>query len=141
MNREEFAGYVQSRAEELGIPLHKEGELAGLPREFHQAVAVACLIDALGQPAPSGDALRGWYGLAGAESTEMARWAYRVVRNLRNSDLGKLDVDALLEFWILFDGFGGLAHALANDLRRKSGVVNPSKDGEGWSVGRPDGSP
>lgn len=138
MNREEFVGYVQSRAAELGIPLHQERELTGLPREFHQALALACLIDARGQAAPSGEALRGWYGQA-AESTEAARWAYRVVRNLRNSDLGKLDVDELLQFWILFDSFAGLAHGLANDLRRKSGVVNPSKDGEACSVGLPAG--
>jgi hypothetical protein len=129
MNREEFVGYVQSRAQELRIPLHQEGELRGLPCELHQALAVAHLLSALGQAAPSGEALRGWYGQAAEEGRKTARWIYQVVRDLRNSDLEQLDMDELVKLWILFDGFGGLAHALANDLRRKSGVVNPSKDG------------
>lgn len=129
MNREEFAGYVQSRAQEIGIPVHQEGQLLGLPCEFRQALAVAHLLDALGQDRPSGEALRSWYGQAALEGTETARWVYRVARDLRNSDLEKLDVDELVSFWLLFDSFGGLAHGLASDLRRKSGLVNPSKDG------------
>jgi hypothetical protein len=129
MNREEFAGYVASGARELRIPLHQEGELLGLPCEFHQALAVAHLLDALGKAAPSGEAVRSWYGQAAVDGTKTARWVYQVVRDLRNSDLEKLGIDELVEFWILFDSLGGLAYALANDIRRKSGIVNPSKDG------------
>ena len=129
MNREEFIAYIESRAEELGIPVHREGELLGLPREFYQALAVAYLLDALGQPAPSGDDLRVWYGKAALTSPEVARWAYRVVGSLRNEDLHKLDVDELLKFWLRFESWGALARGLANDLRRDSNLVNPSKDG------------
>lgn len=128
MNREEFIGYVKSRAEELGIPLHQEGELLGLPRECHQALAVAHLLDALGQAAPSGDALRTWYG-EGLGSPETARWVYSVVGSLRNQDLEKLDLDELLKFWLRFQSWSGFANGLANDMTRKSDLVNPSKDG------------
>lgn len=129
MNREEFIGYLESRAEELEIPLHREGELLGLPREFHHALAVAHLLDALGKPAPSGDALRTWYGRAALASPETARWAYGVVGSLRNQDLDRLDVDELLKLWLRFESWAGVAHGLANDLIRKSEFVNPSKDG------------
>lgn len=129
MNREEFIAYIESRAEQLQIPVHQEGELLGLPREFYQALAVAHLLEALGQPAPSGDDVRKWYGKAALESPEAARWAYRVVGSLRNQDLDKLDVDELLKFWLRFESWGALARGLANDLRRSSNFVNPSKDG------------
>lgn len=128
MNREEFIGYVKSRAEELRIPLHQEGELLGLPRECHQALAIAHLLDALGKPAPSGDDLRTWYGQRSA-SPETARWVYSVVGSLRNQDLEKLDLDELLKFWLRFQSWSGFANGLANDLKRKSEFVNPSKDG------------
>jgi hypothetical protein len=129
MNREEFIAYIESRAGEAEIPIHREGELVGLPLEFHQALAVAHLLDALGKPAPSGEDVRKWYGEAALASPEAARWAYRVVGSLRNEDLGKLDVDELLKLGLRFESWGALARGLANDLRRDSDLVNPSKDG------------
>ncbi len=128
MNREEFIGYVKARAEELKIPLHDEGELLGLPRQCHQALAVAHLLDALGQSAPSGDALRTWYG-AGLASPQTARWVYSVVGSLRNQDLEKLDLDELLKFWLRFQTWSGFTNGLVNDIARKSEFVDPSKDG------------
>jgi hypothetical protein len=118
MNREQFIGYVKSRAEVLKIPLHDEGELLGLPRACHQALAVAYLLDALGQPAPSGDELRTWYGEELA-SPETARWVYSVVGSLRNQDLEKLNLEELLKFWLRFQSWSGFASGLANDLKRK----------------------
>ncbi len=129
MNREEFIAYIESRGEELEIPVHREGELLGLPREFYQALAVAHLLDALGQRAPSGDDVRKWYGKAALASPEAARWAYRVVGSVRNQDLNGLSVDELLKFWLRFESWGALAQGLANDLRRSSNFANPSKDG------------
>jgi hypothetical protein len=119
MSREEFVGYLESRAEGLKIPLHRDGELRGLPREFHQALAVAYLLDALGQPAPSGEDLRSWYGQAVSASPEAARWAYRVVGSLRNQDLQELDVYELVAFSNRFDTWGGFANAFANDRKPK----------------------
>jgi hypothetical protein len=129
MKREEFIRYLESRADELEIPCHGEGDLRGLPREFCQALAVAHLLDALGRSAPSGDDMRRWYGEVALANPEAARWAYRVVGSLQNQDLDKLDVDELLKFWLRFESWGGLAKGLANDLRRRSNSVNSSKDG------------
>lgn len=112
MNREEFTGYLESRA--LEIPLHREGELLRLPREFHHAVAVTYLLDALGQPAPTAKALRTWYGQAASASPETARWVLRVVGSLENEDLKKLHVNELMAFSTQFDVWGGFAHVLAN---------------------------
>lgn len=119
MNREEFVGYLESRAEALKIALHCHGELRGLPRKFHQALAVAHLLDALEQPAPSGEDLRAWYGLAVSASPEAARWAYRVVGSLRNQDLQALDTYELVAFSNRFDTWGGFANAFASDRKRK----------------------
>ena len=119
MNREEFVSYLESRAGELEIPLHSEGDLRGLPRELHQALAVAHLLGALGRPAPSGDDVRTWYGRMALANPEVARWAYRVVGSLRNQDLDKLEVDELLKFWLRFESWGGLAKGLAGDLSRQ----------------------
>jgi hypothetical protein len=119
MNREEFVGYLESTAGELQIPVHGDGDLLGLPREFHQALALACLLDALRRPAPSTEALRSWYGEAAFASPEPARWVYRVVGSLRNRDLEKLDVFELVAFWNRFDPWVGLANGLANDRRQK----------------------
>lgn len=119
MNREEFTGYLESRADALEIPLHREGELLCLPREFHQAVALACFLDALGQPAPTGKALRTWYGEAASASPETARWVLRVVGSLENEDLKKLHVNELMAFSTQFDVWGGFAHVLANGRARK----------------------
>lgn len=119
MNREEFVGYLQSRAEELQIPLHGEGELQGLPREFHQALAFACLLDALRRPAPTGRDLRAWYGETALASPEAARWIYRVTGWLRNPDLEKLEVYELVAFCNRLEPWVGLADGLANDRRRK----------------------
>jgi hypothetical protein len=119
MTRDEFVGYLAARAEALRIPLHRAGELAGLPREFHQALAVARLLDALGQPAPSGELLRTWYGRAAWASADAARWVYGVVGSLRDPDLEQLDLGELLSFWVRFDTWGAAAHALARDVRRQ----------------------
>ncbi len=119
MNREEFVGYLRPRAEELQIPLHSEGKLLGLPREFHQALALACLLDALRRPAPTDKDLRTWYGEAASASPETARWVYRVVGSLRNPDLEKLEVYELVTFWNRLEPWVGLANALANDRGRK----------------------
>jgi hypothetical protein len=125
MNREEFVGYLESRGEWLAIPLHREGRLRGLPCEFHQAVAVACFLRALRQPAPTGDALRAWYGEAASASPETARWVCRVVGCLRNPDLQSLDMNDLLTFWPLLDEWAGMAHAIANDRVRKNASCQP----------------
>ena len=119
MNREEFIGYLESRAEGLQIPLHRKGELLGLPRKFHQALAVASLLDALGQACPPVTTLRTWYGRAALASPETARWVYRVVGSLRNPDLEKLDVDELRAFSERFESWDGFANGLANDRKRK----------------------
>jgi len=119
MNRGEFVGYLESRAQGLQIPLHSEGELQGLPLEFHQALAVAHLLDALRRPAPSGRALRAWYGQAALASPDTARWVYRVVGSLENPDLEQLDVYELVSFWNRLEPWVGVANALANDRRRK----------------------
>lgn len=119
MNREEFVRYLRSRAEELRIPLHGEGDLWGLPREFHQALAFACLLDALRRPGPTPQDLRAWYGEAALASPETARWVYRVVGCLRNPDLEKLDAYELVAFWNRLEPWVGLADGLANDRRRK----------------------
>lgn len=125
MKREEFVGYVASRAGQIGIPVHQEGELKGLPREFHHSIAIAYLLDALGQDAPSGEELRAWYGAAASASPMTARWVIRVVGSLRNPDLEKLDIDELLAFWPLFEGWAGMAHGLANDRCRKPEPCQP----------------
>lgn len=119
MSREEFIGYLASRAEALKIPLHRGGELRGLPREFHQALAMAQLLDALGQPAPSSELLRNWYGKAAWASAEAARWVYRVVGSLRDPDLKSLDLGELISFWVRFETWGAAANCLARDARRK----------------------
>lgn len=119
MGREEFIGYLASRAEALEIRLHRGGELRGLPREFHQALAVAQLLDALGQPAPSSELLRTWYGKAAWASGEAARWIYRVVGSLRDPDLKSLDLGELMSFWVRFDTWGAAANSLARDARRR----------------------
>jgi hypothetical protein len=119
MNREQFIGYLATRAETLEIPLHRGGELRGLPREFHQALAMAQLLDALGQPAPSSELLRTWYGKAAWASAEAARWIYRVVGSLRDPDLKNLDLGELMSFWVRFETWGTAANALARDARRK----------------------
>lgn len=119
MSREEFIGYLASRAEGLKIPLHRGGELRGLPREFHQALALAQLLDALGQSAPSSEALRTWYGKAAWANVEAARWVYRVVGSLRDPDLKNLDLGELMSFWVRFETWGAAANSLARDARRK----------------------
>ncbi|HEV2271365.1 MAG TPA: hypothetical protein VGR92_18080 [Steroidobacteraceae bacterium] len=119
MSREEFIGYLASRAEALRIPLHRGGELRGLPREFHQALAMAQLLDALGEPAPSGELLRTWYGNAAWASAEAARWIYRVVGSLRDPDLKNLDLGELMSFWVRFETWGAAANSFARDARRK----------------------
>jgi hypothetical protein len=119
MTREDFVGYLASRAEALKIPLHRAGELVGLPREFHQALAMARLLDALGQPAPSGELLRAWYGRAAWASGAVARWVYEVVGSLRDPDLEQLELGELMSFWVRFDTLGAAAHSLARDVRRK----------------------
>lgn len=129
MNQAKFIGWLESRAKEVGIPLHREGKLLGLPREFHHALAMSHLLDALGQPGPSGDDLRDWYGGPTLASPEAARWAYRMVGSLRNQDLDKLEADELLKFWLRFESWGALAQGLATDLTRRSNFVDPSKDG------------
>lgn len=138
MNREEFIGYLASSAEGLEIPLHRRGKLRGLPREFHQALAIAHLLDALGRPAPSGEVLRNWYGKEALASPEAARWIYRVVASLRDPDLKKLHQNELNPFGLRLVTWGSAANAVAEDMARKlrrvrSAVhhrsVNPSKDG------------
>lgn len=118
MNREEFVGYLSSRAHALEIPIYRGGELTGLPCEFHQALAVARLLDALGQPAPSGELLRAWYGKAAWASGAVARWVYEVVGSLRDPDLEQLELGELMSFWVRFDTFGAAAHSMARDVRR-----------------------
>lgn len=119
MNREEFVGYLASRATELKIPLHGTGQLCGLPTQFHHSLAVAHLLDALGQPSPSGELLRAWYGEAALGSGEAARWVYRVVGSLRNPDVEKLNSDELMMFWVRFDTWGATANSLARDDTRR----------------------
>lgn len=118
MSRDEFVGYLAPRAEALGIPLHRTGELTGLPCEFHQALALARLLDALGLPTPSGELLRGWYGRTAHMSGAVARWVYEVVGSLRDPDLEQLELGELLSFWVRFDTWGAVAHSLARDMRR-----------------------
>jgi hypothetical protein len=120
MTREEFIGYLASRAEGLGIPVHGGGELLGLPRKFHQALAMAHLLDALGQPAPSNRALRTWYGDDALASPEAARWIYRVAGALRDPDLGRLPPNELLSFRLRFAQWGSMARAVAADATRKA---------------------
>lgn len=119
MGRDEFIGYLASRAEALDIPLHASGELAGLPREFHHALAIAQMLDALGRRAPSGALLRAWYGEAAFADGETARWVYRSVGLLRNPDLERLDPSELTAFWVRFDTWGAAAHVLVRSRRRK----------------------
>ena len=119
MNRDEFVGYLGSRADALGIRLHRDGELMGLPCEFHQALAVAQMLDALGCPAPSSQLLRKWYGKAAWGNVEAARWVYRVVGTLMEPDLGKLDLGELMSFWVRFDNWGAVARGLAAEARNK----------------------
>lgn len=119
MNREEFTQYLASRAEDLEIPLHRGGRLVGLPRKFHQALAAACLLDALGQPAPSTEALRTWYGNEALASAEAAKWIYRVVGALRDPDLERLNASQLTAFGVRLATWGVAASALAEDARRK----------------------
>jgi hypothetical protein len=139
MNREEFIEYLASRAEGLKIPLHRAGKLLGLPRDLHQALAVAHLLDALGRRAPSGEALRAWYGKESLASPEVARWIYRTVGALRDQDLESLNTGELISFGLRFATWGAAASALAGDatrkLRRARGTTdrrlgNPSKDGK-----------
>lgn len=129
MNREEFVGYVESRAEELRIPLHGEGELRGLPCEFQHAMALVCLLDAMRQPAPSSEALRSWYGGAALASPETARWVYRVIGSLRNADLEKLDVHELMAFCSRVEPWCAFASGLINDRSRNRALLNLPKDG------------
>lgn len=118
MGRDEFIEYLASQAEVLDIPLHRLGDLAGLPREFHHALAVAQMLDAFGRRAPSGEVLRTWYGEAASGNPETARWIYRVVGALRNPDLEKLDPSDLTAFWVRFDTWAAAAHVLARGRRR-----------------------
>jgi hypothetical protein len=126
MNREEFISYLESRAEALRIPLHRKGEMAGLPRKFHHALAVAHLLVALGQPAPSAQFLRTWYRQAASASPEAARWVYGVVGSLRNPDVQKLKATELVAFSERFRPWGGIANGFATDRARKSRPVNPT---------------
>lgn len=119
MNRDRFIGYLASRSEALDIPLHRGGELKGLPREFHQALAVAQLLVALGHPAPSGELLRAWYGKSAWANAEAARWVYRVAGTLSGPDLEELDVAELLSFWVRFDNWGAAAKLLARRVQQK----------------------
>lgn len=119
MHRDEFIGYLAPRAEALDVRLHQVGELAGLPCEFHQALAVAQMLDALGRPAPSSEVLRAWYGKTAWASGEAARWVYRVVGALRDPDLAKLDLGELMSFWVRFDTWGAMARLLASEERQK----------------------
>jgi hypothetical protein len=119
MNRDEFIRYVASNAGALGIRLHRAGELAGLPCEFHQALAIAKLLEALGRSAPSSGVLRGWYGNAAWANPEAARWVYRVVEALRDPDLERLDLGELMSFWVRFDAWGCAAKWAAHDVREK----------------------
>lgn len=119
MNREEFIAYLASRADNLKMPLHRGGKLLGLPRELHQALAVAYLLDALGQPAPSSEALRTWYGKDALASAETAKWIYRVVGGLRDPDLERLTVSELISFGLRLATWGAAASGLAGDATRK----------------------
>jgi hypothetical protein len=119
MNRDEFVGYLASRTDALAIRLHRDGELMGLPCEFHHALAVAQMLDALGHPAPSSEVLRKWYGNAAWANVEAARWVYRVVGALRDPDLGKLDLGELMSFWVRFDNWGAVARGLAAQVRHQ----------------------
>jgi len=128
MSREEFIKYLAARAQTLEIRLHRSGELAGLPFEFHQALALTHLLDALGLSAPSSETLRKWYGKAAWASAETARWIYRVVGALRDPDLDRLELGELMSFWVRFDNWGAAANLLARDARRKLGPVRASGD-------------
>jgi hypothetical protein len=138
MSRGEFIEYLASRAEGLKIPLHRAGRLLGLPREFHQALAMTRLLDALGQRAPSSEVLRTWYGKEALASGNAAKWIYRVVGALRDPDLQKLSKSELISFGLRLATWGAAASALAGGatrLRRARRTVplqpgNPSKDGE-----------
>lgn len=123
MNREEFVEYLASRAQGLKIPLHRSGKLLGLPREFHQALAMAYLLDALGRPAPSGEVLRTWYGKDALASPQAAKWVYRVVGALRDPDLEKLSTNELISFGLRLATWGAAASGLAGDATRKSSRV------------------
>jgi hypothetical protein len=128
MNREEFVGYVESRAEELRIQVHGEGELRGLPCEFQHALALVWLLDALRRPAPSSEALRSWYGHAALASPEAARWVYRVVGSLHNADLERLDAYELMAFCSRIEPWCAFASGLINDRSRNRALINPPKD-------------
>lgn len=119
MNRDEFIRYLASRAQALDIRLYRSGELAGLPCEFHEALALAQMLDALGRPAPSSETLRKWYGKAVSGSAETARWIYRVVGALRDPDLENLDLGELMSFWVRFDNWGAAANMVAKKARQK----------------------
>ena len=71
------------------------------------------MLDALGRPAPSSEALRKWYGTAAWANGEAARWVYRVVGALRHPDLAKLDLGELMSFWVRFDNWGDAAKMAA----------------------------
>lgn len=144
MSREEFIGYLASRAKDLKIPLRRRGKLLGLPRKFHQALAVACFLDALGQPAPSSEVLRAWYGKEAQAGVETAQWIYRVVGALRGPDLEGLDPGVLMSLWVRFDTWGAMANSLVRDAKRKPRKVHrttrhhpvtPSKDGDPRRIG------
>ena len=123
MSRDEFIRYLASNAGALDVRLHRAGELAGLPCEFHQALAVAKLLEALGRPAPSSAALRGWYGHTAWANAEAARWVYGVVEALRDPDLEQLDLGELMSFWARFDAWSCAAKWAARDVREKLRAV------------------
>jgi hypothetical protein len=119
MTRDEFVGYLAPRAESINLRLHRAGALVGLPCKFHQALALAQLLDALGQHAPSSEDLRRWYGVGEESTEETARWIYRVVGSLRDWDLEKLELGELMSFWVRFDTWGEAAYLLARDARAR----------------------
>lgn len=116
MSREDFIQYLAARAGALDIPLHETGALEGLPAEFHHALAVAHLLEALWRPAPSSELLRSWYGHKASSSGEVARWIYRVVGALRDADLMKLDLGELMSFWVRFENWGAAAKMAAREV-------------------------
>ncbi|HEX5458881.1 MAG TPA: hypothetical protein VFX20_02835 [Steroidobacteraceae bacterium] len=135
MTREQFIGNLASVSGGLEIPVHRKGKLLGLPRKFHQALALAYLLDALGQPAPSSRTLRAWYGDETLGSPEAAKWIYAVTGALQDADLETLHPKELNAFGIRLVTLGSMAHAVAADAKRKTrrkrksphhDVVNPS---------------
>jgi hypothetical protein len=119
MMRHEFARYLEPRAEMLGIQLDPEGSTAGLPNQFHHAIAVAQFLHALGQPTPHPDDVREWYGVVEFGTGEVGRHAHWLLGTLRAWDFQELSYPDLLFAMTRASNLEGLLRVLLLRARSK----------------------